>query len=79
MIDIPFYSHHRDELMAWGDYREYKSMKLFLFVCVRKLLSYTHRKYHTQLVDAGVWFQNPGILIDDLLISSKIKSFLSTG
>ena len=75
MIDIPFYTHHRDELMVWGDYREYKSMKNFLSVCVRKLLSYTHHIYHTKLVDVGGWFQNPRILIDDFVNYFKNKIF----
>ena len=61
--------------MGWGDYREYKLMKFFLSVCVRKLLSYTHRKYHTKLVDVGGWFQNPRILIDDFVSYFKNKIF----
>ena len=61
--------------MVWGDYRGYKSIKFFLSVCVRKLLSYTHCIYHTKFVDVGGWFQNPGILIDDFVNYFKNKIF----
>ena len=75
MIDIPSYNYHRGELMVWDDYREYKSMTNFLSVCVRNLLSYTPRKYHTKLVDVGGLFQNPGILMDDFVNHLKNKIF----